>query len=273
MVLRWTRRLLLTLLVTAACLGVLVFPDVRTLFSAVRAAFSTEGRVLDHISDVSPDGGPAPDVDEPKDGSRRLQVPVSSRTSWFTGESLVTNNGRVPAVSCPKGTYRIASSSAYNRASGQRMDGCVFCPRGRYGEQAGLTTRFCTDACPKGRYRDTPGAKSQSDCRLCPPGKIGSVAGMTTSECTANCPTGMYSDESGVTSDRQCKVCPTGYRGWQCAWPQAPRKGTFSTEAGVINEAAHIYISGASIPQGSSPIRFSHTYTPLENTEDPITVQ
>lgn len=252
--------LLLLVLGAIGCISLLVLPDLHVILDQAQ-------QVVGLRSQIDIESVPATANEQ-----RQLQLPESSRTSWFTGESLVTYNGKVPAVTCPKGTYRIPSSSAYSRASGQRIDGCEFCPRGRFGDVTGLTTRMCSDACPKGRYRDTPGARSANECRLCPPGKIGSTVGMTTSECTANCPVGMYNDESGATSERQCKLCPTGYRGWQCTWPQDPRKGTYSTFGGAINEAAHIYVNGAPIPQGASPVRFEHTYTPLRNTEDPIVV-
>lgn len=50
-----------------------------------------------------------------------------------------------------------------------------------------MTNDFCTADCPKGKYRDTPGATSAEDCFFCPEGSIGSVEGLTTKECSAKC--------------------------------------------------------------------------------------
>ena len=110
--------------------------------------------------------------------------------SWFTGESTETSDSVVPVISCPPGKYRVPSTSDYSKYSGQRIEGCHFCPRGKYGEESGLTSSSCSADCPKGRYRDTKGAITAEDCMLCPPGKVGDDEGFMTSECGGNCEDG-----------------------------------------------------------------------------------
>lgn len=204
---------------------------------------------------------------------------ASQFISWGTGESTETSDGSVPDITCPAGKYRAATTSDFTRTGGQRLDGCHFCDRGKYGSTSGLTSSDCTAPCPKGRYRDIKGAAKETDCFLCPPGKVGDDTGLTTSECNGNCPDGYYSDESGLEDQDECKVCPTGYRGWQCSWPQRPRRGTFRANSGKIRETVgdddavssantHAYITGNAIPQGESPVTFAFTYTPLVNQDN-----
>lgn len=202
---------------------------------------------------------------------RRLEWNGHSQyISWFTGESTETENGIVPVVTCPVGKYRIDSASQRSRPSGQRIDGCVFCPRGKYGNVEGLVKSACSGDCPRGRYRDQVGGTSYHDCFFCPEGKVGLAQGLTTSECSGNCPSGQYSDVAGIDEYGDCKLCPTGYRGWQCSWERTPRRGFWSLEGidGKINENSHAYVDGKRIPQGSSPVTFDHVYTPLDNTLD-----
>merc|ERR1712183_834083 len=136
------------------------------------------------------------------------------------------------------------------------IDGCIFCPKGKYGSETGLLKRDCTDDCPKGRYRDQIGGKSKADCYFCPEGKVGLAAGLTTSECSGNCKAGYYSDVAGIDEYNDCKVCPRGYRGWQCSWERTPRRGFWTLDGidGKINEDSHAYVDGRAIPQGKSPV-------------------
>lgn len=92
--------------------------------------------------------------------------------SWLSGESLETNLGTVPSITCPIGKYRPTSilDSNYQRVVGVRSHGCQDCPRGRYGATTGLTSQTCSAECPLGRYRDVTGGKSVDDCSACPPG-------------------------------------------------------------------------------------------------------
>jgi hypothetical protein len=148
--------------------------------------------------------------------------------------------------------YRAAGSSSLLRNGGFRQDGCMLCPRGRYGTTTGLTSSLCTGPCPIGKYRDTPGATSITDCRWCPEGKFGSSSGLTSRRCSGDCTSlntaskGYYSDKTGLVSSSACKTCPVGYRGWQCDWDLIPRLGFFSSDTdrtdGKINENAHQYI-------------------------------
>lgn len=83
---------------------------------------------------------------------------------------------------------------------------------------------------------------------------------------------GRYSSAFGLTTDLACISCPAAYRGWQCEEAVTPRKGTFDSTSGAINEEAHAYIGDgaeneeSTIPQGSTPITFASRYVlPLEN--------
>lgn len=172
---------------------------------------------------------------------------------------LVAPNTAEDTALCPRGYYQ---------ATGLKEVDCVACPRGRYGETIGLTSRVCTSRCPPGRYRDTPGATSAEDCRLCPPGKYGSHLGLTTKECSGPCPVGKYSSVQGLVDRADCVTCPVGYRGWQCTWPQEPRRDVWSSTGKVLNEESHVYVEGGTMPEGRSVLRFDHTYTPLHNSQD-----
>lgn len=134
---------------------------------------------------------------------------------------------------CPRGKYR---------PSGLTDVECELCPRGRYGNTEGLTTKQCTAGCPPGRYNDERGAQTEEDCLFCPPGKFGPVSGYETRECGGSCPAGKYSSVHGLVNENGCKNCPTGYRGWQCDWILDPRKGHFTSTTGKIDESAHAYL-------------------------------
>lgn len=110
--------------------------------------------------------------------------------------------------------YRPSGSTNLVRVSGQRQDGCLPCPRGRYGSTVGLKTHSCSGACPIGTYSDKVGLESITDCQKCPPGTYGLYSGLTTAKCSGVCPAGTYSDEPGSSS---CKKCPLHYHGWQCS--------------------------------------------------------
>lgn len=100
--------------------------------------------------------------------------------------------------------------------------------------------------------------------------RYGEATGLTTAGCTGPCPAGRYSSEYGLTDQSQCVLCPAAYRGWQCEEPVLPRKGTFDSTSGAINEEAHAYVQGNQIPQGYSPITFaSHYDLPLDNLAAP----
>jgi hypothetical protein len=130
----------------------------------------------------------------------------------------------------------------------KQTDGCTPCPRGRYGTATDLSSDACTAPCPKGRYGDSLGLASVDDCQLCPEGKIGDITGLTTKDCNGACTdynsdrVALYSDERGLTTFKQCKNCPVGYRDWQCKWKLVPRKNTFQSTTGAINELAHQYL-------------------------------
>ena len=183
-----------------------------------------------------------------------------------------TADGSYKCYTCPRGKYR---------SQGLRRAECVWCPRGVYGATEGLTDATCTAPCPVGRYNDQLGAKSDDDCRLCPPGKYGKSTGLLTHECSGTCPVGTYSSLAGIDTSSDCVQCPVAYRGWQCTRDSTstdgfgsfgvgrahliPRRDTFLSTDGHINELAHAYVDGAKIPQGRSPITFTDLASPLFN--------
>ena len=146
---------------------------------------------------------------------------------WYSDkpELMETTNGKVPTLSCPLGTYREFGNEYLRKPGGLRLDGCLKCPKGRYGSSIDLKSSLCTAPCPRGTYRDKAGGKSIDDCTPCPAGTYGDKEGLTTKQCSGSC-TGLntrerkyYSNLKGLTTRKDCKVCPKGYRGWQCDWP------------------------------------------------------
>lgn len=170
-------------------------------------------------------------VDSPTDFKNTfLRRKLSATIDYATGQSLATINGVVSQVNCPIGTYRPAGSTRLIMITGQRQDGCVPCPRGRYGSTTGLKTPQCSGPCPVGKYGSNVGLTSVLDCQLCPPGRYGASTGLTgatcsTTSCCTACAAGKYSDAEGATSVGTCLNCPPGYRGWGCIWAVQPRTG------------------------------------------------
>lgn len=147
---------------------------------------------------------------------------LSQQFDWFTGKPVQTYNGQVPIISCPVGTYHAKGTPSNLR---QRQDGCIMCPRGRYGATTGLTDSSCTGPCPLGTYRDEPGGTSLLSCQLCPPNTYGTTTGLTTAACSATCPLGTYSDVPGQTSKAACITCSPQDRHPPCVWELTPRFG------------------------------------------------
>jgi len=155
---------------------------------------------------------------------------LSAKVDWFSGESLVTVNGMVPAVLCPAGTFRPPGSTKLQMVTGQRDDGCLPCPRGRFGSTTGLVSPACTGPCPLGKYGSQIGLASAASCQLCPPGRFGAGTGLTGASCTGTkcctaCAAGKYSIVEGATSIQSCLTCPPEFRAWGCVWAVQPRDG------------------------------------------------
>ena len=121
--------------------------------------------------------------------------------------------------------YRPPGSTNLIRVTGQRSDGCVPCPKGRYGNSAGLVTSGCTAPCPAGRYNDQLGADSVNSCQFCPLGRYGMVAGLASAKCTAKCPSGYYGSSVGLVQSTDCSKCLPGMKTGQCQWALQPRWG------------------------------------------------
>ena len=90
---------------------------------------------------------------------------------------------------------------------------CIDCPKGRYGNQLGLTASTCTAACPKGRFGDSTGLTSAACSGDCPVGRYGSTKGITTASCTGLCPKGTYGATTGLTSAACSGECDVGHFG------------------------------------------------------------
>ena len=149
---------------------------------------------------------------------RKLQL----RPYYYWYDQDVPPNGKYPELSCPLGTYRDFGNRNYKRPGGLRMEGCIDCPKGRYGNTHDLTNSLCTDACPLGTYLDQKRGTSIHDCKLCPEGTFGENVGLTTKECSGSCTNlnndqhQYYSNVKGLTSRSECKICPYRYNAWQC---------------------------------------------------------
>ena len=143
---------------------------------------------------------------------------LSADVQITDGQPVRTYNGKIPKTQCPAGSYRPSGGSNLVLVSGQLNDGCVQCPRGRYGSSVGSSNPNCDDGCPVGRFGRRLGLTKVAECELCPPGKYGAVIG-SSSQCDGACPKGTYNPEYGKTSLKDCLPCPMGYRGWQCNWP------------------------------------------------------
>ncbi len=55
---------------------------------------------------------------------------------------------------CPRGSYR----------PNAKVKDCKLCAKGYYGETHGLTSKYCTAACPIGKYGGSFGAMTDEDC-------------------------------------------------------------------------------------------------------------
>ena len=140
---------------------------------------------------------------------------------------------------CQAGYYRLIK----NQKTINRVEGCILCPRGRYGATIGLTSSKCSAPCPKGRYGDFLGSSSQDDCTLCPFDTYGPSEGSTNPRCT-KCPDGTYNPNTGSTSINDCIKCPPNYFGNQCY-----------NQFDIVNQDENKYFTSNSNLQTSSQIQ------------------
>lgn len=160
----------------------------------------------------------------------RYSRQLSSTEDALTGDIVKTFNGKVPRVRCEAGFYRPSGGSNLQMITGQKLDGCIPCPRGVYGSTTGLTDRSCTGSCPLGKYSSMVGRTSADDCLPCPLGRYGSGIALTSSLCSGACPTGKYSQLEGATSVSACTPCDLGEQG--CTLPVLSR---FDRRTGNLN--------------------------------------
>jgi hypothetical protein len=95
---------------------------------------------------------------------QRITRKLSATTDPVSGQTVRTYNGIVPIESCPIGYYRPLGSTSRNMVTGQRLDGCLACPRGTYGQA--ITGTPCV-LCPIGTYGDETGLTSVRECQVC----------------------------------------------------------------------------------------------------------
>ena len=149
-------------------------------------------------------------------GRRRL----SARTDPRTGQAVRTVGQVIPIETCPVGYYRPTGSTGKTLTTAPRQDGCVFCPRGKYGQS--LSGTPCVN-CPLGTYGDEVGLTKVTQCQMCPQGRYALVSGLTTKQCSAKCSAGKYSNIRGSTTAQNCLKCPTTSHDWQCKAKVEPR--------------------------------------------------
>jgi hypothetical protein len=131
-------------------------------------------------------------------------------------------NGHWSNLTCPLGTYREFGNVGLRIPGGLRLDGCIPCPAGTFGNSTLLTHQNCTAPCPKGTYRPYPGGISIEDCFPCPRGTYGESEGLTTDQCSGSCSdlnterVRFYGDSVGLDSKDKCRTCPPGYTNKQC---------------------------------------------------------
>ncbi len=81
---------------------------------------------------------------------------IASNPYWYwysTKEEIESyRNGVVSSLSCPLGTYRDFGDKMTRRHGGIGIEGCIPCPKGRYGSSNDLISSYCTGACPIGTY-------------------------------------------------------------------------------------------------------------------------
>ena len=138
---------------------------------------------------------------------------LSSTEDALTGDKVKTFNGQVPRVRCEAGFYRPSGGSNLQMITGQKLDGCLPCPRGVYGSTPGLTDRSCTGSCPPGKYNNMVGRTSAEDCLPCPLGFYGASPALTSSLCSGACPAGKYTQIEGAKDVSACTPCTFGEQG------------------------------------------------------------
>jgi len=143
-----------------------------------------------------------------------LRRNLALKNDWFTGQAVTTTNGAVPRTTCPKGYYRPAGGSDLTSVTALRVDGCVGCPRGKYGDTTGLTNPVCSGSCPLGKYSDVTAVTTIKNCKLCPSGRYGQSPGLQSKLCSGKCPVGKYST-AGAVSSASCISCQFNLSGKQ----------------------------------------------------------
>jgi len=188
--------------------------------AVICASSSTEDIDSFHLRHNMLDEGPMPSW-----FARIAHRVLSLSQDLFTGEYTKTVNGAVPRTSCQIGYFRPPGGTDLVSVIGPRLDGCVKCPRGRYGGAPGQTDSMCSGSCPTGRYSDVTGITDPAHCKLCPTGRFGATPGLQTQMCSGNCPAGKFS-EMGSIGSSYCQDCEFNLSGHTrgCTQNMAPRE-------------------------------------------------
>ncbi len=162
---------------------------------------------------------------EPSTVGISIRRVLSLAYDWFTGENVRTVNGVVPRTSCRLGYYRPAGGTDLTSVTALRADGCIPCPRGKYGSSTGLQDSSCSGNCPLGKFSTQLALTDVGECKMCPLGRYGSATGMYDPLCSSACAAGKYVQVYPAKSSAACVLCPLGYSGKHpCSQDMTPRE-------------------------------------------------
>lgn len=147
-----------------------------------------------------------------------------------------TDIGAVSVATCNDcGAGKYLAGKHNNETDHDEETDCKMCPKGYYGESAGLSV--CS-TCPSGTYQDLDGQMSPSSCRDCPKGTFGNQAGSYSEQLCLMCPTGTWSNKTGLSDTDSCTTCGAGKynqlvgQDEEDACTECP-KGKFLTDQGL----------------------------------------
>jgi proprotein convertase subtilisin/kexin type 5 len=135
-------------------------------------------------------------------GSYNSQQNAASCTTCPKGYFADTNNERDKCDACTRGHFGTVEEAK------TKEEGCKKCLKGSFSNDEGM--EHCPN-CPKGRYGDETGLSKESLCKNCDAGKIGSSkTGANASTSCQDCSTGRYNKNVGEFLSSSCKSCPKG---------------------------------------------------------------
>jgi hypothetical protein len=167
-------------------------------------------------------------------GTFQDQSATASATCKYCSVGLAYNNTKMPCNQCEPGQFQ-----AFNTIPSAS---CVECKRGFYGVEFGAISQEPTNQpscrrCGRGQFIDNPG---QQKCKFCPKGKYSNEEGARSeSECAGRCSPGKYSNEEGLIADSACKACVAGRWSFETGLQRSDEctvclKGRYNDEVGRI---------------------------------------